>query len=695
MTEDSPIAKTLNDILQTQSFERLGKFADHEVWNTLSQDERKLLATLFVMAGESELKAINAQDPVNAAKKSFNMASTLSPDDAMIWYRRAIAFSTHDAQSLLEESSLCLEKAVLLDDSYFDAWYAWGNVLMRRAVQVGEANLFGQAEEKFQKAELLLQNPERSAEFYWHFGLTYFMMGRQSGEAFDLHRAILCYRKAKDQNLLHYDFYNDYANALVELSLLINCQEMMFEAIELYLYSLDAEDSPNEKAREMAVRYCNLGACYQYLFEFHHEETFFKQAQECFLQATELQPQFGNAWAFWGYLLLYAAKLWQDAQYLEGCLDKLSRLSDFASDKPLLLARMAEAFAFYGSHEEDLKFLTDAEEIAETAVQQGAEVPYTWASLALVNLELGRYFGEEMYFQEAIDKAERGIALNLKIGMCWHVLAVAKFSLGESRNDLQLMEEACVAFNFASKTDVGRFGYMWNDWGIALLNLADSTHEKKHVQDAIEKFEQGILLHEHVNPSWLVNYGSALDFWGDVSDDESYYEKAVEVLNHAINLDPQNVQARYHLGLAYCHQGELNNDLHMLQKGIEQLQTVLHEDIEDDTAWNDLGTAFLHVAELTQDPIDIEVKQSLYELAEQHFLQALSLGSQHVYYNLACLYSLQENVPDAFHYLVKAYENHALPSLADLMEDRWLEHLRATGHFQQFLSRVQGSPDVQ
>jgi len=48
----------------------------------------------------------------------------------------------------------------------------------------------------------------------------------------------------------------------------------------------------------MAVRYCNLGACYQYLFEVHHEETFFKQAEECFLEATTLQPDFGNAWAF-------------------------------------------------------------------------------------------------------------------------------------------------------------------------------------------------------------------------------------------------------------------------------------------------------------------------------------------------------------------------------------------------------------
>jgi len=687
MNDETPIQKTLSDILQTQSFDRLTSFSDAETWTSMNQDEKRLLAKLFVMAAERELKAPTSPDPIASAKKSFTIALSLSPNDPAIWYRRGLAFALQDSQVLLEEGSLCFEKAISIKETFFDAWYAWGNVLVRRGVVLGDPSFFSQAEEKFKKAETLIEHPDAVKEFYWHFGLAYFMIGRSSGEAVDLHQAVRCYRKAREFELTRLDFYNDFANALVELSLLINCQDLLFEAIELYLHSLDTTDPAQETARELAVRYCNLGACYQYLFEYHHEETFFKQAQECFANATKHNPNFGNAWAFWGYLLLYAAKLWQDVTFLESCLDKFSRLADFCEDKPMLLARMSEAFSIYGSHQEDLKYLTDADEIAKAAIDSGPDVPYAWSAAALANLELGRYFGDEKYFQMAIDNAEKALAINPKIGMSAHVLAVSKFSLGESRGELDLMQEAALAFFQASKSEVGRFGYLWNDWGIALLNLADVTHEKRFVQDAIEKFEQGILLHEHVNPAWLVNYGSALDYWGDLTDDDSYYEKAIEVLTHALSLDSTNTHARYHLGLALCHLGELTSDLAILQKAIAELQQVLQEDMEDDTAWNDLGMAFLHVAEMTKDPSSEDVQNSLYELAEQHFLQSLSLGNQHVYYNLACASALLEKEQETLLFLEKGAHFHLLPPLSEIMEDDWLDNVRDAPGFQEFLNR--------
>ncbi len=692
MSEDTPIAKTLKEILHTQSFDKLSSFTDQEGWGTLTCDERTLLAKLFVMAAENDLKRATSEELIGSAKKLFYLASTLAPEDAQIWYKRGLSFATQEQAELLEESSLCLEKTTLLDPTFFDGWYAWANVLIRRGITARDPLFFTQAEEKFKTAQGLLSEPEKHIEFYWHYGLCYFMIGRYSGEAGDTHQAISFYRKAKEQGLTRPHFYNDFANALVELSLLINSQDLMYEAIELYLYSLDSKETQDDNSRDVAVRNCNLGACYQYLFEVHHEETYFKQAQECFQEATKLQPDFGNAWAFWGYLLLYAAKLWQDVHLLEGCLEKLSNLSNFADDKPLVLSRMSEAFSLYGGNEEDLKFLTDAQEIAEAATLEGPNDPYPWAALALANLELGRYFSEAMYYHLAVENAERAIALNQKIGMSWHVLAVAKFSLGEFEEDMDLLQkllfESSAAFGLAAKTDVGRFGYMWNDWGIALLNLADVSHERKYVLEAIEKFEQGILLHEQVNPIWLINYASALDFWGDISDDESYYEKAIEVLEHGLSLDASNTLARYHLGLTLCHLGELAGDIAHLHRGIGELQVVLQEDREDDAAWADIGMAYMHVADLTQETQDPEVKNSLYNLAEQHFLQAVSLGNQQIYYSLACLYSLQENGPEAHHFLVKAYEAETLPPLSEVLQDRWLDYLRSTPNFQQFLQNV-------
>lgn len=683
MSDESPIAKTLNEILTTQSFEQLGNYTEQEVWQTFAPDERLLLARLFVMSAESDLVRATSEDNLHQAKKTFSIASTIAPNDAYIWYRRGLVFGSQEAKHLLEEGSVCLAKAVSIDETFFDAWYSWANVLVRRGIATGDVNYFIQAEEKFKKAESLLNPNNIPIEFYWQFGLAYFMMGRHSGEAGDTHKAISCYRKAKELGLHRERFYNDFANALVELSLLINSHDLLFEAIELYLYSLDGNDKSKDSPRDRSVRFCNLGACYQYLFEVHHDETYFKQAQEAFQEATQLQPEFSNAWAFWGYMLLYAAKLWQDISYLELALDKFSHLSSYVEDKPLLLSRMAEAFALYGGNEEDLKFLNNAQELAESATLEGPEVAYTWASLATAYLELGRYFGEEGYFRLAVENAERAIALNDKVGAAWHVLAVSKFALSDFDDEVTYIEEAIAAFNVASKTDVGRFGFLWNDWGIALLSLADVTHDKKHVHESIEKFEQAILLHDQVNPVWLVNYGSALDFWGDISDDESFYDKAIEVLQHALHLDPTNSHAKYHLGLALCHQGELTSDLAIISNGIDVLKQVLLDDPEDETCWADLAMAYMNIADCTQDD-----KAPLYALAEEHFLQAIALGNQQVFYSLACLYSLQENGPEAYDFLIKAFEADTMPPIEDIMQDRWLEYLRSTAHFQQFLKNL-------
>ena len=132
MTQETPFQKELNDILKTQSFEKLGAYTDQGAWNALTTDERSQLARLFVLAAESELKQPRTDDPNAAAKHSFAVAVTLVPDDFQIWFRRAMAFSASEDRVLLEEASICFETSCSLNDTFLDSWYAWGSVLVRR-----------------------------------------------------------------------------------------------------------------------------------------------------------------------------------------------------------------------------------------------------------------------------------------------------------------------------------------------------------------------------------------------------------------------------------------------------------------------------------------------------------------------------------------------------------------------------------
>ena len=116
------------------------------------------------------------------------------------------------------------------------------------------------------------------------------------------------------------------------------------------------------------------------------------------------------------------------------------------------------------------------------------------------------------------------------------------------------------------------------------------------------------------------------------------------------------------------------------------MQKVIELDPEEENGYNDLGVCYIHISQLPhQAEREIQEKQeqekqeqekqvqnSLYELAEQNLMQAISLGNQGSYYNLACLYSLQGNFPDAIHYLKRALENDMLPMPEDIVEDRGL-----------------------
>jgi len=75
---------------------------------------------------------------------------------------------------------------------------------------------------------------------------------------------------------------------------------------------------------------------------------------------------------------------------------------------------------------------------------------------------------------------------------------------------------------------------MWNDGGVR-LNHSGHHPRKKACSGRIEKFDQGILLPEHVKPLLACKIRFATAFWGDIRRDEGYYNKGIEVLSTPFN----------------------------------------------------------------------------------------------------------------------------------------------------------------
>lgn len=692
MTETRPIQKVLQDIIATHDFEKLEEFSQEGSWSTLSQDERELLARLFVLQAEDLLRDSSEPAFVEVARKSFNRAIELAPLSSRIWYQRGLAFAKGESEGDLLEAIFSLEEACRLNSSFFEGCHALANALCRLSSLRDDESILYQANSKFEQAEVLLiaeKDSVKIGEFYWHWGHLFYMIAKQSGEAYEFYKAVSCYKKAADAKYTNNAYYNDYGNALVEFATLINCEELIFQAIDFYLQSFpcatdDIETIDPAKRDEFAGRYFNLASCYYYLFGSRLEKGFFLLACDCFEKATKLDPLFFQSLFHWGNLLFLASKLWQDAAHLRDSCDKFSQALKLSPSHAPLIARFSESLSILGSHEEEMEHLYKAQEIILRALNKEPLFADLWASYGHNLCQFGLYFGEERYFQQALSNIDHGLTISPKHTFLWHQRAIAQCALGEISGELNILQNALNSFSIASSGDIARFGHFWNDWGVALLNVAENTREKKYLIEAEEKFEKSILLHDAPEPEWLFNYGCTLDFLGDFTDDEIYYERAIQALNAALTLEPAFSSARCHLACVYTHLGELTEEPEAFHKAIDNFQQLIEDDQEDDIAYNEFGVTLLHLNGLTADS-HLNNTQELLERAETLFLKALMLGNTFANYNLACLFSIQNNLPSAVVYFEKAIDADAIPTLEEILVDDWLENLRQTQYFHDFL----------
>lgn len=685
MDKDSSFSKKLHIILENEAFEALDDFAHPQKWNELHEDERVLLAKLFVKKGEAELKKGNP-----CFQDSFALAESVAPSNATVLYLKGKVFSAQMKNARCLSAAIeALEQALTLEPHFFEAYLLWGETLIHCGMFHQNPHYFQKAQNKFHEAFAFLEHQpaEIESRYFWKWGLSWHLMGMTSEEPVDFHQAIQKYRQAQQLGQRSAEFWQDFAEALLELSELIKQHDLCIEAVDYYHLAV-CENYENYD------HWFRLASCHEKLYDINGQLQHFELALAAFdVAAKSEEPNF-FLWVRWGKLYLNASKLQKNNDYALTSIEKFKKASEIDPDHPVLLGLWGEAEMIYGIHTEKLELLRSAEQKIMRSIKQIPENPHIWALYGTCLNELGRYFADENYYVKAIEKFQHGLSLNGQDALLWYGLAMAYFSLGEYWGDSQQIENAVCCYQKVFDFGGQNFSQFWNDWGLSLMKLTELTHNKTYLEAAIQKFEhiitwqEGGILNNQYDPEWLYNYGCALDFLGDFTEDASHYEKAVTVLTKALQINPQYSHARYNLATTLSHLGEATSDLEVLQNAIEHFQIILNEDPEDELAWNDWGLALLNIAELVHESTRPEQSKIYYDEAEQKFMQALALGSTHAFYNLACLYSLLQNYPTAMHYLERAEAAGTLPALDDMLHDEWLENLVETPSFRHFISHI-------
>lgn len=685
MKKKTLIIQALQEIQSKGDFARLHSFKEEASWAAMTADERNLLGMLFVSQGESLLE--NGDSKV---LESFELASLAAPQNPEVFYRQALAYAKQKQNArCLTAADKALQAALTLNPSFIDAWHAWGNILVCLGHFHTDTGYFYDAHQKFSSALICSQNSDKtlSSEFYWHWGQCWHALSRVSGEACDLNHALEKYKQAAAHISQNHDFWNDYGNAVTDLARLVNKNELLFEAIELYRNAI--LDSP-----EQHQGWFNLACNYKNLFDVTREKSYFECAHEAFANAAKNCFDAADIWFNWGQLFADYGKERQDYEQLKLSLEKFEKAHNCDPDHYVILSAWAEALTLCGSNDESIEMLREAESKITKSVALNPDDSDVWYVYGACLTELGHYFENEKFYFDAIEKFRFGLSLDQSNPTLWYAVALAHYSIGELRNDVQMIEQSAHYCTRALEFGAQIFPQFWNDWGVALMKLAEMTHSQELLESAIEKFEQAISIYdkdfdEDFDPEWLYNYGCALDFLGDCTGDLKHYEKAVQALDKVLQIEPDYLQAHYNLALALSHIGEAVDDIESIRKSLEHFHAYLEMENEDESAWNEWGYALLCLADLMIDTLHPEHNSTLLLAAEGKFLQAVSLGCVSSFYHLACLYALSQNYSTAMNYLERAEKAKTLPSLEELQHDERLDNLRWTREFQAFLLKLQ------
>lgn len=418
----------------------------------------------------------------------------------------------------------------------------------------------------------------------------------------------------------------------------------------------------------------------------------FEQAEHCFTAAARYGCDSTKLWLKWARLYSQEGSNKRNPDLLATSLLKFEKAHLADQENPVILAFWASAETELGCIDEDINILKSAANKFRDALDQNPSIARIWALLGRNLACQAHYFQDAEYYQNALDAIGEGLSIDQSDHFIWFEKARTATSLGDLLQDSTWIEKGIDAYTRASESSMHSNALYLAQAGIAVMKLAELTGELKLMPQALKKFEDAIHLHSKQkkgspDPEWFYHYGCALDCLGDLYHDAAYYEKAMFVLAEVFEQYPQYEQARYNLSLALYHLGEAHSDPETLEQALYHMRELLAEDQEDELLWYESAMVLMTLGELAAaDPLGKSA--AYFEDAETHLLRTVALGNQDGYYLLACLEALCHHADAALTYLEMSHDVGVLPPLKELEKDAWLDPLRNTAAFQDFLAQL-------
>lgn len=594
----------------------------------------------------------------------------------------------HGQMKILLAASKKFKIATTLAPDFFEAWQAWGSVLLKLGKNYDEHHYFQEAQKKILRAIALVstESAETITDLYWELGVLFMHLAENSGEALDLHQAIHAFHQAHSHcSQLPADFWKDYASACYQFALQINDTHFLIKASSFLKNALALAPNAYDIWRLFAHVFQSL------YFKTYDDEDFTK-TNDAYAVAAKCQPHRGSSWVEWAEFLCLSSRHTLDTEQLHSCVEKCQRAFSCDPDNVYVQAIWAEALASLGGETEKLDTLYDAQNRIIQALEKTEQLPSLWFAYGVVLREFGYYFHDLDYYAEAIEKFQTGLSIDRTCHAHWHAIGELYALLAELGGEPEDLEQSLRFFHKA--IDLHPSPHYIINYAIALSKLGEMTREQHWVEKALLQFERALSLslsqrknaQSPLHPDWLFHYACCLDTLGDFHEEDTHYLRAIEIFSHVLMIDPELYAAHHRLALTLSHLGELTAETEHFHRALRHLHVCARHDPENDCIILDYATVLIHMGHHSCDTTEA---QQLYRDAEQQLWNAIRLGNAQGYYYLACLYSLLGQCEKAMAWMYRAAHFDILPPLDEILQDEWLENLRATGECIIFLSRLE------
>ncbi|MBF8262612.1 MAG: hypothetical protein HW387_277 [Parachlamydiales bacterium] len=683
MQELSAFRKILSRFFPRKAVSGTLTVCDPKQWEHLPIQEKLLLADQYLSRGEIALM----NDDLSALGH-FETAAMLAPENFNIWYREGRAFFDYGMREEKEKTLLIASRyfklAAQLSPERFEIWSSWGSVLLQLGIAYNEHHYYLEAKEKLQRAIEYSRAvpPIAIAQLYWDYGLVWTELAQNSGEAVDIRLSIQAFQTSMNcHDHLPAEFLKDCGNAYLQMGLLINDSRLYLQAVEHLRKAVDAN-------HQYVDGWMSLASAYSQLYINTLDENYVLQATDCYSHLSKITPEEGEIWLGWAQILGESGKQNRDAKKLCLGIEKCVRCHSIEPENPLLLSQWVESLSELGVQSNRLDLLIEAENKILRATDQFPDDPDLWHAYGLCMIAFGQYYKDPDYFEYAIEKLQYGLSLDRTHAEIWHALALTHFFAANLTDDLDLIERSVRFFNRAIDLKPACPSLIF-DAANAYLTSYELHDDIKELDHAISLYEMILqnqkeaLIH---HPEWLFQYAVALEWLGEGADDDNLYVRAIDLYLHVLLLDPETPKIHYHIALCFMRLGESSSEAEYLRRALHHFRLALRQDEEDQEVWLEWGLASIMIA---QQSIDAQAMQQSYADAEQKLIRAGQLGNINAFYNLACLYSVTGRYDEAMEFLRKAQKSDALPSIEEMIDDEWLDNLRHTDLFAQFLSNLE------